>query len=304
MKPTIGIVGGCGPLATVDIEYKILNATKRLLFPLLDQNYFNMLVFSHTQFADRNDAITINDTTLLDQFLRCARALESIGIDLLLVACQTAHAYIADLKSALDLPIIDIVEETVSQVVKGFPSISKVGLLSTKATNKKKLYQNALAPYNIEVISASKEIQNKIMEAIYIIKSGIGFIKGKRLLNNNQDFINEQIQYPQIKNHPYRRVLLEEFLPNPLITIQEAINYLASKGCEHVILGCTELPLILPHIDLKKTGIKLIDPNTIAAESAVIFANKLEQEKMIHIIPSPNDTNKVNNSRILKLCVE
>ena len=282
MKPTIGIVGGCGPLATLDIEHKILNATKRLLSPLLDQDYFNMLVFSYTQFSDRNDAITINDKTLSDQFLRCARTLESVGVDFLLVACQTAHVYLPDLKSDINLPILDIIEETVSNIVKYLPRISKVGLLSTEATQKKKLYQSILAFHNIEVVNVSAEIQTKIMEAIYIIKTGASFVRGKRLLNNNQYCVNNQIKYSQIKNHQYRCILLEKFLPNPLTSIQEAIYYLADNGCEHVILGCTELPLILPHINLKKIGINLIDPNNIVAESAVILANKLEQKKTIN----------------------
>jgi len=303
MKPTIGIVGGCGPFATVDIEYKILNATKRLLSPLLDQHYFNMLVFNYTQFFDRNDAITINNSTLLDQFLQCARRLESIGIDLLLVACQTAHVYVPDLKAAIDLPIVDIVEETVGHIVKNFPGISKVGLLSTKATHNKQLYQDALASYNIEVVSTPIEVQSKIMEAIYIIKTGASLVKGKKLLNNSQYCTDNQIKYSQIKNHPYRRVLLEKFLPNPIATIQEAIYYLVDNDCKHVILGCTELPLILPHINIKKIGINLIDPNTIVAESAVTLANKLEQEKMTSIISSINDTNEINDKKALKLCV-
>jgi aspartate racemase len=296
MKPTIGIVGGCGPLATVDIEYKILKATKRLLYPLLDQNYFNMLIFNYTQFSDRNDAIAINDKTLFGEFLRCARALESIGINLLLVACQTAHVYVPGLKSAIDLPIVDIIEETVGSIVKSFPRISKVGLLSTEATQNKQLYQNALASYNIEVVSVSAEIQSKMMEAIYIIKTGVSLIKGKNFLNNSQYCIQNEIKNPKIRNHPYRRILLEKKFPNPLTTIQEAIHYLANNECQHVILGCTELPLILPHINLKKIGVNLIDPNTIVAESAVILANKLEQERIRGIMPSVNCVNKINKT--------
>ncbi len=304
MKPTIGIVGGCGPLATVDIEHKILQATQRHLYPLLDQNYFNMLVYNYTQFSDRNDAIALNNQTLFDQYLRCAQALESIGIDLLLVACQTAHVYVPELKSAIKPPIIDIIEETVSAVVKSSPRIAKVGLLSTEATQKKQLYQNALAPYDIQVVSIPTELQSKMMEAIYIIKTGASFIKRGKTLPNNQYCIHNKIQYPHIKSHPYRRVLLEKFFPNPLTTIKEAIQYLASQDCQHVILGCTELPLILPHINLKKIGVNLFDPNTIVAESAVILASRLEQDKIFSIMPSANSANEINSNQGFKVCVE
>ncbi len=303
MKPTIGIVGGCGPLAAVDIENKILNATKRLLSPLLDQDYFNMLVFNYTQFPDRNDSITTNDKSLLDQFLRCGRALESIGADLLLVACQTAHVYMPDLKSTLSIPIVDIIEETVSYIFKQFPNVFKVGLLSTEATQKKQLYQSILNARNVEVAVIPDDIQSKIMEAIYIIKAGFSFIKGRKCLNNNNHYNKkDQINYHHVRKHPYRKVLLEKFLPNPLFTIQEAIYYLAENGCEQVILGCTELPLILPYIDLKEIGVSLIDPNAIVAESAVLLAKKLEQEKGCIITPI-RGTDQIEE-KVLKLCVE
>jgi aspartate racemase len=307
MKPTIGIIGGCGPLATVDIEYKILKAINRLISPMLDQDYFNMLVFNYTQFADRNDAIAINNQTLFEQFLRCAFALESVGIDLLLVACQTAHVYISDLKSAVNLPIVDIIEETVRHVVQFSPSISKVGLLSTEATQKKGLYQRAFAFHNIEVVTIEEKIQNKVMEAIYILKTGIDFINARDpvgLINNNKFCIDNPTKYPEIKAHPYRRVLLEKFFPNPLVTIQEAIEYLVTKDCEHIILGCTELPLILPHMDFENRTVNLIDPNSIVAEAVVHLASKLEKNRLNNEKTSANLIPESNNDEVFKVCVE
>jgi aspartate racemase len=304
MKPTIGIIGGCGPLATVDIEYKILQATRRLLSPLIDQNYFNMLVFNYTQFSDRNDAIAINDKTLPEQFLKCARALETIGIDLLLIACQTAHVYVPNLKSVLGLPIVDLIEETVRFILKSCPGTPKVGLLSTEATQKKQLYQNALSMYGIEVITVSADIQKKIMEAIYIIKTGTSVKTGRKYIVNDHYHVNNTINYPEIKKHPYKQIVLEKFFPNPVSTIIEAVHYLENNGCQHVILGCTELPLILPSINLDKIGVNLIDPNTIVAESAVILAHRLDQEKMGDILFSKNIANGINDREVFKLCVE
>ncbi len=310
MKPTIGIIGGCGPLATVDFEYKILQATKRLLSPLIDQNYFNMLVFNYTQFLDRNDAVAINNTELPEQFIKCARALESIGIDLLLIACQTAHVYLPRLKSILDLPIIDLIEETVSFIAQSFSHINKVGLLATEATQNKQLYQKALAIHNIEVVTVSADIQKKIMEAIYIIKTGIHLTMGKHDLIKKEDLANDQycinnhIKHPEIKNHAYRRIILEKFLPNPTASILEAIDYLANNDCQHVILGCTELPLILPFIDLPELGVNIIDPNTVVAEAAVRFANKLEQERDNDVLYSMSTANGITRVEVPQLCVE
>lgn len=306
MKPTIGIIGGCGPLATVDIENKILKATGNLLGPLIDQHYFNMFVFNYTQFSDRNDAISINDSSLSNHFLHYAKLLESIGANLLLIACQTAHVYLPRIKPFLKLPIVDIVEETVGFIGKSFPHINRVGLLSTEVTQKKQLYQNALASYNIEVVSISSEIQRKIMEAIYIIKSGVNLSNAndKLIINNSHYDITNGIKYPEIKSHPIRRILLNKSVPNPLITILEAIQYLEKQGCEHVILGCTELPLILSYLEEENCHAQLIDPNTIVAESAVLLAHKLENRINLDIKVTANDSNKLFVNEELQICVE
>lgn len=295
MKPTIGIIGGCGPLATVDIEYKILQATQRLLSPLVDQDYFNMLVFNFTQFSDRNDAITQKDQDLSQQFLKCAQLIQSVGVNLLLIACQTAHVYLPKIKAKIKLPFLDIVEETVSYLMKNFPNISKVGLLSTEATQQKRLYQNILSPYEVEVVSVPQDIQKTVMEAIYIIKTGINLTKNDKLLNNAQYGCNNAIKYPNIKSHPYRQILLEKTIPNPVVTIQKAIQNLASQGCQHVILGCTELPLLLPFLDNEQFDVHLIDPNTIISESTVAFAHMLEAKSSNNFSFLTNDE-KMNNS--------
>jgi len=280
MKPTIGIIGGCGPLATIDIEYKILKTTRNLLSPLVDQDYFNLLIFNRTQFNDRNDVITFNEGTLFDQYLNCIKSLSLIGVDLLLIACQTAHVYLPRLQQEIKIPIIDIVQETVVYVRNISPNVSKVGLLATEATSNNLLYQNSLKAYNTEVVTVSQDIQKKLMEAIYIIKTGID------LVDNSIDQVNScyskinATDRLKLRNHPYKKVLLEKFLPNPISIIKEAITYLSKQGCKYIILGCTELPLILPYINIEKMDVILIDPNTIVANSIVYLANKLEHEKM------------------------
>lgn len=279
MKPTIGILGGCGPLATLDIEYKIFKAMQRLLHPLVDQDYFNVIVFNYTQYSDRNDSIIFNQKTPLTGYLKSVQTLTSFGVNVLLLACQTAHLYLPELQKSTSVPIIDIVQETVKFIEHSFSPLAKVGLLSTEATKEKRLYQMALAPYHIEVVTISTEIQKKLMEAIYIIKTGVGLIDGIKELDNNHYSMLNQERYSEFKKHPYRHVLVERTFSNPIETIKEAINYLTSKGCEQVILGCTELPLILPHIDLKKINVDLIDPNAIVAESLVSVADKIGKKK-------------------------
>ncbi|MBN8523114.1 MAG: aspartate/glutamate racemase family protein [Rickettsiales bacterium] len=280
MKPTIGIIGGCGPLATLDIESKILEATKKLINPIIDQDYFNLLVFNYTQFSDRNDTIIFTQKSLLDQYLFCVKSLVKIGVDILLIACQTAHVYLPELKKNTNILIVDIVEETIRYINAISPSIVRVGLLSTEATQKCKLYQDKLISYDIEVVTIPASIQKAIMQAIYIIKTGISLIDGEMQLTNHCYNKIDKERFCSLKKHPYKKILTKKSVPNPIITIIEAINYLARNGCTYVILGCTELPLILPYINTQKLNAKLIDPNNIVAESIVGLAYRLYKEKL------------------------
>lgn len=141
-----------------------------------------------------------------------------------------------------------------------------------------------MTPYNIDVITVTSDIQKELMEAIYIIKTGINLIDGQVELPNYYHSAIKEERYSELKDHPYRSILLQRTFPNPIVTIKKAINYLSSMGCEHVILGCTELPLVLPHINIEEVKVELIDPNAILAESVVHLAGKLEQEKLRGVV--------------------
>ena len=114
------------------------------------------------------------------------------------------------------------------------------------------------------------------MEAIYIIKSGIelkaklNFIPNKFYLQKNLRNINE------IKKHPYKKILLNKFLPNPIKVIEEVTKYFTDQKCNNIIMGCTELPLTLPYINKK---VNYIDPNQIISEAAIKLIANLNKNK-------------------------
>ena len=133
-KTTIGIIGGCGSYAAIDIQNKLLKVTKELCHAKIDQDYFNTVIYQYTQFPDRNDAICLSNTSLYDKYLECAKKLKSIGVDLLLIACNTAHVNIEKLRDDLGIPIVNMVQETARFTINNFSNIKKIGLLSTEAT--------------------------------------------------------------------------------------------------------------------------------------------------------------------------
>ena len=115
-----------------------------------------------------------------------------------------------------------------------FPSSKKVCLFASKGTYKAKLYNSFFTAKNIEILIPTPPEQDKIMDLIYMVKSGI---------------LSEQTKSQIIK-------ISEEQI---------------KKGAQAIIAGCTEIPLILKDKDIK---VPIIDPTNILAKRAVKEAKK------------------------------
>jgi aspartate racemase len=282
-KPTIGIIGGSGPLATLDIEQKILTFTQKLINPLTDQDYFNIVVLNYPGTYDRNDSVFLGQSDPLIQYNKYIKTISALGVDLIMLACNTAHMYLPILKTKTNTPIISIIEKTVDYIQGAFPKCRRVGIISTKATLEKKLYHNFLSRCGIEVISPNATTQNDVMTAIYLIKAGIDLTKEEQYLKNKIFTLNvDEKQAEILKNHPYKSILLQQELPNPKLIIQEAIKELKNKACQHIILGCTELPLVLPYLK-HDPDMHLIDPNAIISQEIVKTLQNLEYQNFSNL---------------------
>lgn len=285
-QPTIGIIGGCGVMATIDIENEIVKAAQRLMFPLTDQDYPNLLVYQYTQFHDRNDAICFNCNSPNKQYIDCANKLASIGAEVLIFACNTAHVYIELLQKKIKIPVINMIQEVVEFATNKFPELSnkaKIGLLSTVATKQKKIYQKAFASKKISIITPDTKIMKQVMQAIYLIKIGIhsrSYLEQTfNKIYSNSYWLKKTLQF---KDHPYKKILIPKNFVDPSVLIYNAIQHLSAKGCTHIVLGCTELPLVIKNRQLncgKKQKIILINPNKIIAEAVVNFCIKNKLNK-------------------------
>jgi len=276
MKPTVGIIGGSGPLATVDIEQKILEATQKIRGVLTDQDYYNLVVFNYCGTHDRNDSVFFGKPDPLNQYIEYILSIAALDVDLILLACNTAHMYLPFLKEKTEIPIISIIEKTLTYFKKNFSKSSKAGLISTKATKEKKLYHNLFYKNGIEIIDIDSATQDSIMEAIYLIKAGVELNYDKPFIENSQNRTNTY-QAAVLKNHPYKQVLIQSKLPNPNFIVKTAIEELERKGCNHIIFGCTELPLVIPYLK-KESELHFIDPNTILAEATVEILMEIENQ--------------------------
>jgi len=222
----IGILGGMGPEATGDLFLKIIKATpaKR------DQNHLRIIIDNNPKIPERTSAILGKGKSPLKQLQETLHNLEKAGAEVIAMPCNTAHYYYNELQASANVPIINMISETVAHIYQNFPNIKKVGLLATTGTVKSRIYHKAIT--KMGVITPDDSEQEIVMDAIYG-EQGIkaGFTQGKS-----------------------RNALLE------------VAKGLINRGAEAIIIGCTEVSLVLTQEDLP---VPLIDALQVLAEAVI-----------------------------------
>lgn len=175
MAKTIGIMGGMGPLATVDLMNKIIELTPAKI----DQEHIHLIVDNYPQIPDRTKAIIGHGNDPLPFLKKSAKTLERAGADLIVIACNTAHYYLQDIQTAVGIPIINMPKETVRYITE--VGLRCVGLLATDGTMATKLYQDSLRDKGIAILEPDEKTQVCVMKGIYAVKAG-DIATGKRLL--------------------------------------------------------------------------------------------------------------------------
>lgn len=228
-RKTVGVVGGMGPAATVEFLKKLISLTPAKC----DQEHLHLIIDHNPTIPDRTRAILGQGESPLSELIASCQKLEKMGVDFLVIPCNTACYFLSQVEKHLKIPIINLVEEVSRTIKKSFPEIKRIGLLATTGTIQSCLYQKALTAAGIEVVVPEKAQQKKIMEAIYQIKSG----KKLRLARK---------------------------------TIREIANRLLKrKNVSLLVAGCTEIPLVLKKSDVQ--GI-LVDSLEVLAEATVRLA--------------------------------
>ncbi|PFN78566.1 aspartate racemase [Bacillus sp. AFS076308] len=176
MKKIVGIIGGMGPLATVDLMNKIIFYTSAKK----DQDHIHIIADNYSQIPDRTTAILGKGTDPTPFIIQSAQRLENAGADFLVMACNTAHYYFKSIKKSVNIPILHMPLETAHFLHVN--NIRNVGLLATDGTINTKLYQRSCQSYNINVIEPDMQMQKEVMEGIYAIK-GSDLEKGRLYLS-------------------------------------------------------------------------------------------------------------------------
>lgn len=165
---TIGIIGGMGPLATVHLFERIVLRTKAEK----DQDHIRVLIDSNTNIQDRTKAILGIGESPVKELVNSAKILENSGADFLIMPCNTAHYFIDEIKKNINIPFINMPDETVKYTYDKYGKDALVGIMATDGTIKTKIYENYYAELGIKTLVPIKT-QGKIMEFIYdVIKKG------------------------------------------------------------------------------------------------------------------------------------
>lgn len=185
---TIGIIGGMGPLATVDLFHKIVMLTEANS----DNDHIHILIDNYTAIPDRTSYILGHGEDPKKFLIESALKLEVMGADVIIMACNTAHYFYDEIEKYIHVPFINMIEEVAKKIKKINPKIRKVGLLATEGTCITEIYDKVLNKYDIEVIKPDYTNQNIISNLIYSIKNG--------RKEYNLDDINSVLSFFRLQN--------------------------------------------------------------------------------------------------------
>ncbi len=189
-------------------------------------------------FADINAFNKVDDLESIGKMiLEAARKIKNASADCIVLCANTLHQYVDELEKEIGLPIVHIADATAKEIKK--LGLSKVALLGTKYTMEQGFYVERLNAAGIEALVPEKQ---------------------ERLFMHNV-IINELIK--EIINPDSKKKFLD------------IINDLEQKGVQGIVLGCTEIPLLVKQTD---THLPVFDTLEIHAKAAVDFALDLSNK--------------------------
>lgn len=269
-RHVIGIVGGLGPFAHLELERQLLIATaRRLGRPPCDQDFPEWIASSIPTTPDRTEALLGDGPSPLPWLERSVRRLcctDAGGADFAVIACNTAHAFLHQLRRRVRVPILDMIEETARAACERVGPNGKVGLLATTGTLQAEIYPKAIARTGACVRAISLlDVrdgehdgawlqEHLVMEPIYGPKQD-----GERAGGG--------IKSGLVDEDEAEAEATRERAAGPL---RRAVKLLADHGAELCILACTEIPLALGRAPVE--GVPLLDPIEVIASAAIAIA--------------------------------
>jgi len=197
----VGIIGGMGPEATVDLMQRIIRLT-----PALDDiDHIRCIVDNNPKVPSRIKAIIEGEgedpgPCMADM----GKRLETFGADFLVIACNTAHYYFDAVQGAVNIPVINMIDLVSHHVKANFPEQDRIGILASPAVAMTELYTKRLKKLGIKDIWPDPDYQDSLFTVIKEVKKG-----------NTSSTVRD--------------------------TYGKVCAHLAKKGIKTAIIACTEL---------------------------------------------------------------
>ena len=225
MMKSVGILGGMGPASSGHFFDEFITAMN--MNGVVQDEDFPEIVHYSIPLPDWNETgfkikSKIGNDRLKDALTKCILSLETLGVDIIAIPCNTIHYFYDEMQICTSVPILNIIEETKKYIEQqGF---NKIALYSSRSTRDLCLYDS------IGILKTSDEEQDIVDDVILQVMSGNVDIK-----------------------HTFKKLIEDK---------------IAKDGIDAVILGCTELPIL---IDSNDVGVNIIN-------TTKILVDKLTQE--------------------------
>ena len=238
----IGVLGGVGPYAGLDLMRKIFDQTEANC----DQEHLSVIQYSLSEHIIDRTRFLLGETdenpgeAIGEIMVRMAKA----GATVIGVPCNTAHSpRIMDVAVAMlheaspQTRFVHMIDAVVAFIRESLPHARTIGVLSTKGTYATGLYQDALSAAGFVPLFPDEEARERVQQAISNTAYGI-----------------------KAQSNPVT--------PEARGALLAEVEKLVEQGADAVILGCTEIPLALTEPDLR--GVPLLDATKVLARALII----------------------------------
>jgi aspartate racemase len=223
---TIGLIGGMTSESSCEY-YRLINKITREKLGGIHSAFSVMISVDFAVIETLMEAGKWDE--ILDILVGCAQNIEKAGADFLVICTNTMHKLVDDIQIHIEIPILNIIDAAAEKIIDR--EFNTIGLLGTRFTMEEDFYKDRLKEeHGLKVLIPSRG-ERETIHRIIVNELSIG-----------------QIREPSKKIY------------------WQIINRLADQGAQGIILGCTEIPLLVHE---KEGNIPLFDTTLIHATAAV-----------------------------------
>ena len=165
MTKVVGILGGMGPMSTVDLMRMVTEKT-----PVeRERDHLRILVDSRPQIPDRPAGLFGTGPSPAPMMQESARMLEAWGAELIAIPCNTAHGFLKEVQEAVSIEVLDMIGLVGRELEAQLPAGSAVGLLATTAAGKARVFHDKLPGFRL-VTPTSEAQEDLVAGAILQVK--------------------------------------------------------------------------------------------------------------------------------------